>query len=458
VSRVDELQKRYPTIPREVIVKWETSARGVSDAGITEKLGTWHRALGTYQSYDRGQSLKELAQKHPGRVKPGFLLRPPHIFLTKSGQTARIGVDSTSPYVLKEDAPGKFALYEGEEKVQDIFFPPSRPDVEEHLTSKGTPVAGLVSHLQPNNRNCFMIAPVRHCEYFSTGEECKFCNYNSTQEDARAIGLYRPVKANLEETVEAYKIVVSESPKIVEGQIQTGGFTNSDQESKVYLQFVEQIAGSTPYLPNITLRTQPMSRSMMQRLKDAGTGAVSFNLEVWDPEIFAEVCPGKAKHRGRERYLEAYQEAAEVFGWGSVGCDIVGGATMQARNGHATWQEARDSHIEGDDWLIRHGVLPVFLPIRLGAGSVYGNDKSSRAKLAPTEYYLEVALAHHQTMLDTGMYERLNKLMYCPMDCIGPYSGELGMYALAGSVGEWAKSAGIPDDGNWIANFVSTLE
>ncbi|MDO8672325.1 MAG: radical SAM protein [Dehalococcoidia bacterium] len=456
MSRIDDLQKRYPTIPRDIIVKWEIGVRGLRDSEALARLGTWQRNLATYQSYDRGLSLKGMAQTHPERVREGALLRPPGFMITRGGESMRIDMDLTSPYEVIEEASGRYALYEGDDRAEAVYFIPPEAKAKELLTRNGTPVTSLVTNLMYTNNQCFMISPVRFCEYFTTGDDCKFCNYNASQEDARSAGLHRPVKANLEETAEAYRLMAAEVPQIIEGQIQTGGFADSEQESNVYLRFVEKIASSTSYLPNLTLRTQPMTRDMMQRLKDAGTACVSFNLEVWDPEIFAEVCPGKAKHRGRERYLEAFQEAVEVFGRGSVGCDLLGGVTLQAKNGHKTWQEARDSHIEGNEWLIRHGVLPVCLPLRLGAGSVYGDDPSSRGRLAPTEYYLDMALAHHRTMMETGMYQKLNKLLYCPIDCIRGYCAELGMHALAGGRGNWAALAGFPDEGNWIKRFVES--
>ncbi|MDO8672463.1 MAG: hypothetical protein Q7O66_13690 [Dehalococcoidia bacterium] len=243
----------------------------------------------------------------------------------------------------------------------------------------------------------------------------------------------------------------------MEGRFQMGGFNSSEQETKLHIDFVEQIARGTSYKPNLQISTQPMSNKDMRRLKDVGLDCISFNLEVWDPEIFAEVCPGKSYHRGHERYLEAYQEAVEIFGPGHVGCDFVAGVTMMPEKGHITWQQARDSHIEGNRWLIEHGVMPIFIALRLGVGSIYGDDPASPAKLPPTEYLLEVAQAHHQTSMAYGFYDKLDKLLYCPLDCLSPlYGGEIGILALAGYVGNWAAEC-MPGEANWLAKFVSSL-
>ncbi|MDO8672738.1 MAG: hypothetical protein Q7O66_15105 [Dehalococcoidia bacterium] len=131
MSRLDELEKSYPAIPRDVILKWEIGCRGVRDTEVIEEVGTWQRALGTYQSYDRGESLTEMAKKHPGRVRPGFLLRPPPLFMTRGRQPVRIGIDASGPHEFRAEGSGKYALYKGEEKVQKVFFPPPTPGAED---------------------------------------------------------------------------------------------------------------------------------------------------------------------------------------------------------------------------------------------------------------------------------------------------------------------------------------
>ncbi|MDO8673123.1 MAG: hypothetical protein Q7O66_17070 [Dehalococcoidia bacterium] len=319
------------------------------------------------------------------------------------------------------------------------------------MTSKGTYVTSLVS----GPGRCFRIAPVRYCEYFNQGEQCKFCNYNSTYDDARAIGHTPPKTIDLEDTVEAYKII-SSNVRLVEGRFQSGAFKNSEQEANIHFRFAEKIATAASYRPNLCINTPPMDRTGIQRLKDPGLSSISFNLEVWGEEMFEAVCPGKARTRGFGRYLEANQEAVDIFGFGGVSCNFIAGLSMIPENGHKTWQEARDSHIEGTRWLIKNGVMPVFTNLRLPPGSVYAEDKSNRDKLPPTDYLMDVALAHHNDMMEFGLYEKLNKSLYCALCCTdGLYAGELNMLGLAGDVGSWMDSI-IPKEGNWIAKFLES--
>ncbi|MDO8673782.1 MAG: hypothetical protein Q7O66_20420 [Dehalococcoidia bacterium] len=328
-------------------------------------------------------------------------------------------------------------------RVEEVQYLPQKAK-EEPVTSAGTRVSNFVSL---TSKHCFFIAPVRFCEYFPLGLECKFCNFNDTQEKAHSIGLERSTTINLEETLEAYKIMASET-RFVEGRFECGGHTRSEQEARIHANFVGKIAAATSYKPNITVHAQPMDRNDMQRLRDTGVDSMCFQMEIWDPDLFPEVVPGKARYTGRERYLEAFQEAVDIFGVGSVGCVFVGGLTLIPENGHKTWQEARDSMIEGNSWMIRHGVLPGVTPLRLPPGAPWGSAEN-RKKYPPTDYYLDVALAHHQVMLEHGRYDKMNKLMWCPIECLTNRVGiELGVYEVAGSLANWTADC-VPREANW---------
>ncbi|MDO8673999.1 MAG: hypothetical protein Q7O66_21520 [Dehalococcoidia bacterium] len=455
MAHVDELQKKYPNLPREIIVKWEMLRNGVRDSDVLSKEGTWRRPAGDFLSHDRGVTMEETAKKRPETVRQGYLQIPGQMFM-RNGIGARVMRDSRSPYQIREESPGKYALYEGKARVENAYFNPpnhwtDEPD-KEPRTSKGTPITSLITRV----RRCFFLAPLRYCDFLGRGEGCKFCNYNATHDQAVAAGNKHAVALNLEETVEAYKLLASEV-KLIEGRFQSGAISDVEKEANQQFRFLERIASGASYKPHIAMSSPPMSRKNMQRLKDAGLDGINSNIEVWDRELFAEVCPGKARHRGYDTYLQTQVDAVDVFGAGYVSCNFVGGVTQMPENGHKTWQEGRDSLIEGLRWLIRKGVFATFHCVWLGAGSTYGDDPSSPAKIPPTEYFLDAGLAHHEACLETGLYKKLDKLLSCPMCFHGFYSGEIGMIALAGDLGNWIADA-IPADANWMARFISSMK
>ena len=54
-------------------------------------------------------------------------------------------------------------------------------------------------------------------------------------------------------------------------------------------------------------------KDAMLEMKALGVKGACFNLEVWDPIQFERVCPGKSKFVGRERWIEALEDAVEGF-------------------------------------------------------------------------------------------------------------------------------------------------
>ncbi|MDO8672652.1 MAG: hypothetical protein Q7O66_14675 [Dehalococcoidia bacterium] len=456
MTQIDVLRKKYPSIPPDVILKWEILNHGVRDSGDIDKVSDWSRA-GTnfsYQSYDHDLTLKEVVDRKPTRLKDGRILRP-RALRTKNGIGASVRINTRSPYEIRELANGQFAIFEGDDQVDvDVYFLDAKPrTTPEPVTSKGTPVSNFISP----KRRCFSLMPVRYCEYFASGDQCKYCNFNSTQEDSRSVGLDRPVTINLDETVEAYKILSSEI-KLIEGRFEMGGFRNSVNEGRIYFDFLGRLSSAASYKPNFTVVSEAIDRKDMQRLKDAGLDSINVQVEIWEPHLFTEVCPGKAEHSPHERWLDTLLDAVDIFGVGNVSGKIIAGLSLIPRNGYETWQESRDAHIEANRWMFKQGVIPVFGNLRLPPGSVYWNDQSLRQKLPPTDLILDVALAHHDGMLEYDLYSKYNKLMYCPLECLDSiYAGEIGMLALAGDIGNWMDDV-VPKEESWLAQFIASVK
>ncbi|MDO8670670.1 MAG: hypothetical protein Q7O66_04480 [Dehalococcoidia bacterium] len=455
MARIDELAKKYPDIPRDLIVKWELWNRGVKDTDDLDKISIWKVIEGSYQNKFDEVTLKDLVARRPSRVQGDRILRPDAFFM-KSSFNAPLVISPGSPYSVREVSENKFGLFEDEEQVDlELYFPMPKPrEGAEPLTSRGTPISRLIK----SPRSCFFIFPVRYCEYFATGDQCKFCNFNVGQEDARAIGLDRPVSENLEDTVEAYKIRTSEV-RIVEGHFELGGFTSSDHEERIHTSFVEKIANATSYKPNLSILTEALSRKGLQRLKDVGLDSMHIQMEVWDRVSFDASLPGKGKHCSYDRWLEFVSESVDILGKGNVACKTIGGISLVA-GAHQTWQEARDTHIDHIREMTKIGVLPSIGCLRLPVGSVWGDDHEAalRKKLPPTEYYLDLFGPHDEAMEADGMYEKLNKLMYCGLDCCHSlYAGDVGIFKKAGDWGHYMQDT-VPDKVNWTLHWLKEIQ
>jgi hypothetical protein len=80
-----------------------------------------------------------------------------------------------------------------------------------------------------------------------------------------------------------------------------------------------------------------------------GVDAVSYNLELFDPEALDRHCIGRVRYVGRERYLDALAYAASIFPSGTVWTDLVLGL------------EPAESTMAGIDAVVGAGVIPVLV-------------------------------------------------------------------------------------------------
>ncbi|MBI2864962.1 MAG: hypothetical protein HYX94_10430, partial [Chloroflexi bacterium] len=131
---------------------------------------------------------------------------------------------------------------------------------------------------------------------------------------------------------------------------------------------------------------------------------------------------------------------------------------MQGPEGYPTWQEARDSHIEGDKWMIAHGIFPSMDSLRWAPGSPYSRDPANRNKYAPSEFFLDCIVAHDKAMNEHDFYDKLNKFLYCGLfRQYRPYVGEMGILQRVGDFGTW-MGAVVPYEMNWLAQFLDSVK
>src|SRR3990172_2885451 len=76
-----------------------------------------------------------------------------------------------SPYHLKREEDGRFAIYSNGNKYTDITFPP-RPKFYDMKTSDGVPMHKVVALGEPGH---VRTAVTQHCYYWGVGMACKFC-------------------------------------------------------------------------------------------------------------------------------------------------------------------------------------------------------------------------------------------------------------------------------------------
>ncbi|WP_228732000.1 radical SAM protein [Pseudomonas iridis] len=102
----------------------------------------------------------------------------------------------------------------------------------------------------------------------------------------------------------------------------------------------------------------PKDFRLFERFKGLGHN-LSMSLEVFNADLFSEVCPGKSQDYTRPRFLSAFEAAVEVLGRGNVYAGFVAG------------MEPLESIIEGIEYFGNMGVVPAVAVFHPDAGSHY---------------------------------------------------------------------------------------
>jgi biotin synthase-related radical SAM superfamily protein len=102
----------------------------------------------------------------------------------------------------------------------------------------------------------------------------------------------------------------------------------------------------------------PKDFRLFERFKAVGNN-MSMSLEVFNSDLFSEVCPGKSRDFTRERFLAAFEAAVDVLGHGNVYAGFVAG------------MEPLESIIEGIEYFGEMGVVPAVAVFHPDAGSQY---------------------------------------------------------------------------------------
>ena len=133
-------------------------------------------------------------------------------------------------------------------------------------------------------------------------------------------------------------------------------------------------------------------------LQKAGLKIYHPNYEVWDPELFKVICPGKEATIGRENWIKRVCDSVDVFGPAKVIPNFVGGVEMCQPYGFKEVDQAIESTKEGLEYFMQRGVLPRFTtwcPEPLANLGVQVPP--------PLEYFCKLLLAWRETFNNSGL-------------------------------------------------------
>jgi hypothetical protein len=203
------------------------------------------------------------------------------------------------------------------------------------------------------------------CYYFSDNSECHFCSLGPTRgEDRFYANVITPALA-----ADVLRVAQSADPGLINQIMLVGGnLRNYDLAFRRNLDLVDALIDAQADRPNGSRLIEPHVATMPPRNLDLIKRQahkychLTFNLEVWNDDIFQQICPGKTADYSREALKAALLFAAEIFPPGRIHTILIAGL------------EPVSSTIEGMWTLSQCGVSPIL--------NVFHNDRGSKLELA----------------------------------------------------------------------------
>lgn len=244
-----------------------------------------------------------------------------------------------SPIALYVTEDGCELAHEGEKLSVELLAAPQYY----HQTTRAGARMGSFSSLHDK---LLILHPLMGCGFFAEqGQACQYCQYDSMLNEA-----IPPLRDPLE-LVEVVRAALAE--REVDTVYLYNGHVPGDQAGLDRL--ISLIALLRRHLGHrqIALETvAPRDTSMIDDLYAAGLDVLICNLELFEEERFATVCPGKQAEGGQEAIWHALGHAVSVFREGAVVSHLILGL------------ESVESTISGMNALVEHGVVPLLIPFR----------------------------------------------------------------------------------------------
>ncbi|MCA9726557.1 MAG: radical SAM protein [Candidatus Eisenbacteria bacterium] len=249
------------------------------------------------------------------------------------------------------------------ELISEVRLSP-KPTWYEKMTTSGK-VMTKVGSLQGTYLGVY---PSKVCEYWLDKPEktnCKFCSVGLN------LGVDDADDKSVQEVLEVV-IAARDESGITYVDFNTGHYTG-ETYLDILEPYVRRIKEETGLL--IGVQTPPHGDlSRYDRLKKMGVNRVSFCFEIWNRERFIDVCPGKNREYGLDRYLDAVKYCAEL-GRRNAGEETEGRVGMGpisfdpwVSNGEIiAGLESPEDSIAAIDWITSQGAIPtvcVFRPLK----------------------------------------------------------------------------------------------
>lgn len=256
-------------------------------------------------------------------------------------------IGPASPFRIVVGPGQSLQLLYCESFVAEITLPPASAFYRQ-TTSRGVPFRGMAV-LQGHDVLTFPY--LWPCDFAKAGHACRFCHCGSRTQAQWAAGAHEDLIFTPGDVAEVVHYAVSVERCARHVQLTGGSSFNADGEcgrAAEMLREIDRMVGLHNIAGEIMLFTTPPAHvGEIDALFAAGVDRVACDIEIWDQRIAAQICPGKTKWTGRQRYLDALQYIAKTHGAGRACSNFVVGL------------EPAESFLEGAEYLAGHGIVPI---------------------------------------------------------------------------------------------------
>lgn len=267
---------------------------------------------------------------------------PPYGLRFPCGTIVKTFTKSTSPYVAKREDGTLFLEKDGKFLTTIEWW--ERPKFYDRFTSDGV----AMNKIGTAEGKCGLaVCLAYYCSNWENNEQCRFCNMTPSVGYNKKEGIVRPNPRHIGEVAAAFL----EERGILHLILTTGILpdTMAEDACVAVLEAIKEQTGLEK-VPSICPLGAPQDLKQIDRLHKAGLQVFGLNLEVWNPDLFKYMCPGKARKVGRDQWLRAIEYAVSVFGRGYAYSAFVAGI------------EDRHSLLEGNEYLASMGCFPLIIP------------------------------------------------------------------------------------------------
>jgi len=250
------------------------------------------------------------------------------------GTTATVPVDPMltreSPYELVQeegDDETQYRIVTDTGSVSASLIPP--PLFYSKHTEDGVPLGRFATL----HGSYLALSPISECQFLGSADQCKFCSLSVSP------------RLPVDELIDAVK-AAQEERAIQMIYLSVGYIEGPDSGVAALEPYVRALKNSFNVLVAVDA-LPPSDDSWIDRTYAMGVDSVSYNMEIFDPVAFEQICPGPANHIGRQRFLDALSYATTVFNPGAVICHLVVG------------MEPVSATLAGIDELVGRQVVPV---------------------------------------------------------------------------------------------------